>query len=184
VAGEAPNGRPRDSQPLWLELPDGGRVILHLADGTPVGEVDAPAGFEWHPADPSARPAGSSVTEELATAVAIESGHRENDPDFGGAHDDGGWRPVQQRAAIHLPLAEGQLYKATLTLRTPPNLEPDTSHLIRLYQRRQRVITGGVFLQVDIRARHKPTTEPKRRTPSKRRTRATVGARGGSGKGK
>jgi hypothetical protein len=179
VADEGRNGQARDSQPVWLELPDGGKVILHLPDGTPVGEVDAPAGFEWHPADPSARPATTSAIEETATTVAIATGHRENDPDFGVTHDDGGWRPVQQRAAIHLPLAVGQLYKATLTLKTPPNLEPDSSHLIRLYQRRGRVITGGIFLQVDVRARHKPTTQPKRRTPARRRTRATAGTASG-----
>jgi hypothetical protein len=159
IAGDGANGKLSDSRSVWLELPDGGRIVLHLPDGTPVGEVDASAGFEWHPADViGAMPADPS-TEAVATAVATAPRHRENepqvggDPDFGGAREGAVWRPIQQKAALHLPIADGQLYKATLTLRTPMNLEPDETHLIRLYQRRGRAITGGVFLEVGVRGR-------------------------------
>jgi hypothetical protein len=178
IAGDGGNGTLRDRRPVWLELPDGGRVVLHLPDGTPVGEVDASAGFEWHPAEAIGAPAAGSATEGVATMLATAPAHRENepqlgiDPDFGGAHERGVWRPIQQKAAIHLPLGEGQLYKATLTLRTPMNLEPDRSHLIRLYQRRGRVITGGVFLEVGVRGRSAGSGS-KRGATSKRRTRAT-----------
>jgi len=160
-------GKEPDCRPACLTLLDEARVVISLANGTEVGRLDAPAGLKWCPANPCGTIELPKAGDARSDAVAA-SATATRDPDFGGEHGPSGWELEQPRGSVRLPLSEGQLFKASLSFTTPTNLKPGSRHLVRIYQRRGKVLTGGVFLELVVdgqgaKAELAPSGEPTRR---------------------
>jgi hypothetical protein len=118
--------------PGELVLLDGGRVIVRVGNCS-VGEIIAAPGTVWKPTCPS-----PSIAYEQETM-------------HGGDKEGQEWKLNQPKAAVGVPIAAGEMRRATLSFSAPANLEPGTQTLLRIFQRNDRkFITGSVMLQLEV----------------------------------
>ena len=160
-----PAGRPAkpsrdDHRGVELLFPERARAVV-LVDGRRTGEMVAAAGTIWRPA------AEFDDAEEV----------------FGGDRTDDGWSLRQRRAAVGLRVQPAELRRATLAFEVPRHLKDGARAEVRVYQRNDKgLITGGVFLEVQVgTAKEEDPGKGRRRPQQRSRGKSVVKARGQEG---
>ena len=111
---------------------DGGRALVRVATRD-VGEIIAAPGTIWRP--PAAQPTIARREEMI----------------FGAEKHGQEWQLTQSRASVGFPVDRGETRRATLAFAAPATLKPDSSTLVRIFQRNDKqTVTGSVILELRV----------------------------------